>query len=218
MVSANIINLDEERLLRVYDRIGNVIVDYINDMDLVWEIEKAREIYFGNYTGLIDFGKPNIGYKPFIQWLIFSYKLNSGYSLIDCIYKNYINKLNNYERDALASLMTTCESLYKVYSLEEDRIMVKDVITNKKIYIWNNSLINNVKRYTGLFMRIVNINNKNIPIPGYSVMSNSFLKDTEQYIQERYEEFRSFNNGDNIHSFLNSNSLMMHRYFLHYNI
>jgi hypothetical protein len=33
-----IINLDNEKLLRSYDRIGKAIVDYINKMDLSWEI------------------------------------------------------------------------------------------------------------------------------------------------------------------------------------
>lgn len=214
----NIINLEEERLLRAYDKIGRVIVEYINDMDLLWEVEKARRVYFGNYINMININEQNLGYKPFIQWLIFSYKLSSGHSLIDCIYKNYLNNLSNYERDALLSLKGTSEGLYKVYSYEEDNILVKDVFSGEMLNLWDASLLSNIKRYSGLFMRVVYINDKNIPIPGYSVMSNSFLKDTVHYILDRFEEFKSFSKDNTVHSFINLNSLMMHRYFLHYNI
>lgn len=214
-----VINLEAERLLRSYDKIASAIVNYIIDMDLAWEIEIARRIYFGKYIDAIDNDNPDFkSYKPFIQWLIFSYKLHDGHSLIDCIYNNYIDIISNSDKDALLSLKNTQESLYKVYAVEDNRVLVKDVFTNESIYVWDNLLVSNTKRYCGIFMRTVSINNKNIPIPGYSIMSNSFLKDIIGYIMSRYKEFQKFNKSVPINNFINSHSLMIHRYLLYFDI
>jgi len=213
-----VINLDEERLLRSYDRVGNAIVDYIYEMDLSWEIEMASKIYFGKHIDIMGQNRWGLNHKPFIQWLIFSYKLHSGCSLIDCIYNQYIKGASIYERDALKSLKNTYESFYKVYGVENDKILVKNIFTGEKIYIWDNLLVKNIKRYSGIFTRIVSINNKYIPIPGYSIMTNSFLKDTEQYIKERYKEHIKFDKSTSIQSFIGNNSLMIHRYFLNYSV
>lgn len=215
---AVVINLDEERLFRSYDMIGNAIVDYIKDMDLTWEIEMARQIYFGKFINTMDRKQSVLSYKPFIQWLIFSYKLHNGHSLIECIYNNYVENMGSYEKNALNSLKSTYESFYKIYRIEESKILVKDIFTKEEKYISHNLLVHNIKRYSGIFSRIVTINNKNIPIPGYSVMSNSFLKDTEQYIIEKYKDFNRFNSPVPIHNFINSHSLMIHRYFLYHDI
>lgn len=213
-----IIDLEEEKILRSYDMIGNTIVDYIRDMDLCWEIEMARKIYFGKYLDLMGRKKPALTYKPFIQWLIFSYKLPNNQSLIECIYSRYKEKMSNYERDTLTKLKNTYEGFYKVYRVEGDRILAKDIFTKENVYICDNLLVHNVKRYWGIFTRIVPVNNKNIPVPGYSIMTNSFLKDMEHYIIKKHGEYNKYDFPISIQSFIDSHSLMIHRYFLRFSI
>jgi hypothetical protein len=211
-----VINLDNERLLRTYDVVGEEIINYINSMDLVWEIEMARKIYFGKALDTVSSQDINISYKPFIQWLIFSYKIYNGYPLIDCIYDTCVLRINNYERETLTGLKNTHEGLYKVYSVEDEKILVKDVFSQKPTYIWDSLLASSVKRYCGVFARVTTINEKNIAIPGYSVMTNSFLKHTEEYIIRKFNEYNIFGSYSSIHNFINSNSLMLHKYFLRY--
>ncbi|KPU44172.1 hypothetical protein OXPF_23400 [Oxobacter pfennigii] len=212
----DIINFDEERLLRSYDRIGNEIVNYIKDMDLTWEIEMAQRIYFGKYFDSVNRSKVNLNYKPFIQWLIFSYKLHNGNSLLECINNNMA--LNNFEKDTLMNLRNTYEGLYQVHGTEENGLLVKDVFSEEKICIRDNRLNRYVKRYSGIFTRIVTMNNKSILLPGYSIMSNNLLKETEKYIKERYRMYNKFHKNVPIQKFIDSNSLVIHRYFLNFHI
>jgi hypothetical protein len=215
-MSGTVINLDDEKLLRSYDRIGKEIVDYIDNMGLSGEVEIARRIYFGKYIDFVNPSKENLSYKPFIQWLIFSYKLGNGLSLIDCVYNNYTGKTKTYELDALKSLRNTYESLYKVYSIDGEKIFIKDVFSGVGIYIWDLNIARSIKRYCGIFARVTNFNSKAIPIPGYSVMTNSFLKEAEEYILNKYREYNKLGAYNSVHNFINSNSLILHRYFLQY--
>jgi hypothetical protein len=218
ILSASVIYLEDERLLRSYDRIGIAIVDYINEKDLSWEIEIARRVYFGKYLQAADSSRMNISYKPFIQWLIFSYKLHNGKSLIECVSDSYTKDAGLDEREALTSLKNTFESLFKVYSVCDCRIIVKDMFSANKYCIWDALLASRVKRYSGIFSRIVSINNKNIPIPGYSIMSNSFLKDTHKYINDKFQESYYTKKNKSIEGFIKDNSLLLHRYLLYYDI
>jgi hypothetical protein len=211
-----IINLDNERLLRTYDIVSKEIVNYINNMDLIWEIEIARKIYFGKAAETTNPDNTSISYKPFIQWLIFSYKIYNGCPLIDCIYDTCFSRIGKFEQEALIGLKNTHEGLYKVYSIEGEKILVKDVFSQKSTYIWDSLLARSVKRYCGVFVRITTINNKNIVIPGYSVMTNSLLKNTEEYIIRKFREYNQLGGYSTIHNFINSNSLMLHKYFLRY--
>jgi len=212
-----VINLENERILRSYDRIGKAIVDYIRDMDLVWEIEMARRIYFGKYLNLLKHGSPCLNYKPFIQWLIFSYKLySSGCSLIDSISKSNIGNMNSFEKDTIHKLKNTYESFYKIYSVHKDKIIAKDIFSGETVVISDNPIRYSVKRYYGIFTRIANIRDKNIPLPGYRIMPNAFLKEAEKFVMGKYEDSRKFNKNISIRDFINSNSLMIHRYLLRY--
>lgn len=211
---AVVLSFEYEKLLRSYERIGEAIISYIYDMDLIWEVELARRMYFGENIDRYNMSKTGISYKPFIQWLIFSYRLHAGSSLIKCIYDNYINKLIGYEKDTLSSLINSYEGLYKAYSIEDNNILLKDVLSDKLLYVWDSGLAKNLRKYQGIFMRIVSINNKNIPIPGYSIMTNSVLKTTEQYIRQKYNEYKRFYDGVPVDGFLKINSLMLHKYFL----
>ena len=214
-MSAAVINLYEEKLFRSYDKIGNAIIDYINNMDLSWKIELARQIYFENYTMSSNL---LLKYKPFIQWLIFSYKIHNDNTLIDCIYENYINNMCSYEKSALISLKNTYESLYKVYSIKNDIVLVKDVFLNTSIELSDKTLAHKVKRYSGIFMRIVTINGKNMAIPGYCVMSNNILKKTQLYVKNSFNEFTKVKKDITIHNFINLNNLLLHKQFLNYRI
>mgnify|MGYP001019036347 CR=1 FL=1 len=71
-MKSNVIYFEDERLLRSYDKIGDSIIKYIGDLDLTWEIEIAKKIYF---VGLDSTNKFKDNYKSFIHWLIFSYVL-----------------------------------------------------------------------------------------------------------------------------------------------
>lgn len=214
-MSSKVLSFDDEKLLRSYDKIGRAMVECIANMDLSYEIEIARRVYFGRYLDILGSRKCK-GYKPFIQWLIFSYKLHNGHSLIDITYENCIKKMNKYEIEALSSLRNTHESLYKVYCVEPDfnKIQIKDVFTNEMMYVWDSQLSNNVKRYAGIFMRLVSLNNRLIPVPGYSIMTNSFLKEIERYIMEKFSMYKKYDSQASIDKFIRSNSLMIHRYFL----
>jgi hypothetical protein len=217
-MTCQVISFEYQKLLKSYDKISSAIIDYINDMGLVWEVEMAQRVYFGSCMVSSDSRKDNLSYKPFIQWLIFSYKLNTGRSLIECIYEQYTNRMISYERDTLSMLRNTHEGLYKLYSAKSDIIQLKDVFSGELLSVWDSNLGHVMKRYDGLFMRIVSIHNKNIPIPGYQVMTNSMLKETESFIREKYNKYKSFYNEISINSFVNLNSLMIHKYFLQFNI
>lgn len=213
---AEILSFEYQKLLKSYDRISKAIIDYINDMDLVWEVEMARRVYFGSLNDNEGYKKASLNYKPFIQWLIFSYKLNTGRTLIECVFEK--SMMASYEKDTLSMLRSTYESLYKLYSVKNDMIELKDVFSGEQLSVWDSNLGSSVKRYDGIFMRIVSIHNKNIPIPGYHVMSNSLLKETEIFIKEKYNKYKSFYDEISIHSFIKLNSLMMHKYFLKFGI
>lgn len=215
-MNGRVIYLDNERLLRSYDKIGNAIVEYINDMGLTWEIEIAKKVYFGKYIYIIESDMPNFCYKRFIQWLIFSYKLHNGLSLIECIYDKYLDDKNHYDKNTLYNLKNSWESLYKVYDKQEDRILVKDIFSNEKLYLCDSTLINNVKRYSGIFTRVMWMNNALVPIPGYAILTNSFLKDMEQYVREKFMEISKYKKNISIKDFINTNNLMLHRYLLHF--
>lgn len=217
-MDAKIISFADQKLIRSYDRIGKVILDYINDMDLFWEIEMARRIYYGDRWDVLCENKLDLNYKPFIQWLIFSYKLYAGRPLIECIQGSYINRLNGYERDTLYSLRNTFEGLFKIYDIKDDWVLAKDIFTGETVDIWDNCLACNVKRFNGLFTRLVCINSRIMPIPGYSIMTNSLLKETAQYIKKRFDESTNFHKEDSLCGFIKSNSLMLHKYFLQLNI
>lgn len=217
-MQTEIINFEYQKLLKSYDKIGKAIIDYINEMDLVWEIEIAKKVYFGNIEYPSDELKSWTEYKPFIQWLIFSYKLHAGRPLIECIYDQNMSNLYSYEKDTLYMLRNTYEGLYKVYMVEHDKILLKDSFSMEPIYIWDTALAGSIKKYNGLFMRVVVINGKKFPIPGYCAMSNPLLKETEHFIRKKYDEYRKVNKEISIHNFINLNSLMLHRYFLRYSI
>ena len=208
-MKSNVIYFEDERLLRSYDRIGDSIIKYIGDLDLTWEIEIAKKIYF---VGLDSTNKFKDNYKSFIHWLIFSYKFSTGLPLIDSIYK--FGAPNSSEKIALENLTNTYESLYKVYSIENDMLLIKDVFTDKKIYIWNSPLAKSVKKYNGIFGRILFVDSKNLLIPGYLVMSNSLLKDMERFINAEFETYSKFHDDFSVHNFIKKNSLLIHRYFL----
>lgn len=213
-----IIDLADEKILRSYDMISKKIINYIYDMGLLQEVDTARKIYFGKHIKKINTNKIGTGYKPFIQWLIFSYKIYNGHSLIDCIYENYIDTISSYEKDALASLRNTYEGLYEIYLVEGEKILLKDTFSGDEKLLLDNTLAENVKRYFGIFARFTVINNKLIAIPGYSVMTNSFLKNAEKYIMHTYKEYNKHEKYSSIQNFINRNSLMIHRYFLDYQI
>jgi hypothetical protein len=120
-----VINLDDERLLRSYDAIGRMIVDYIVDMELYDEVQIAKEMYFGNL--MYNSSKIRTNYRSFVQWLIFSYKLSDGCSLIDCIYDS-IYGFKKYEKDALYNLKNATEVLE--YSSEN----LNDMVGNFKLH------------------------------------------------------------------------------------
>lgn len=214
----DIIDLADEKMLRSYDMISRKIVNYIYEMGLLEEIDTARNIYFGNHIEKIGTNKAVMNYKPFIQWLIFSYKIYNGYPLIDCIYENYIDTISSYEKDALNSLRNTYESLYEVYLVKGEKILLKDIFSGDEKLLLDNNLAENVKRYFGIFARFTVINNKLIAIPGYSVMTNSFLKNTKKHIMDIYKEYNRHGKYISVHNFINRNSLMIHRYFLDYQI
>lgn len=218
-MACTIIDINEQKLIRSYDKISKAIVDYINSMNLVWEIEIARRVYFGEYMDIRDEEKYQ-GYKPFIQWLIFSYKLHNGLSLLDSIYEKYADDMNKWELETLSCFRNTHEGFYMVYSVEPDKgsILVKNIFTNDMLKIWDSLMAKSVKRYYGIFMRIASLNGRLIPIPGYSVMSNSFLKNTKFYIMEKYRQYKKYNKEASVNKFISSNSLMIHRYFLHYDL
>lgn len=218
-MSGTVINLEDERLFRSYDRIGKAILEYISDMDLAWEIEMARRIYFGKYFNNINQQHQNLSYRPFIQWLIFSYKLySSGSSLIESISGSPMTYIGTSERDTVFRLRNTYESFYKVYSIHNDKILARDIFTGNTVTIVNSIMNHKVKRYYGIFTRIVSFRNINIPIPGYCIMSNSFLKESEKYVMSKYKEYKKVNENVSIRDFINSNSLMIHRYLLHHHL
>lgn len=217
-MSGVIIDLADEKMLRSYDMISKKIVNYIYDMGLLQEIENARMIYFGKHIKKINSIKTGMSYKPFIQWLIFSYKIYNDHSLIDCIYNNYIDRISSYEKDALTSLKNTHEGLYKVYFVEGEKILLRDIFSGDEKLLKDINLAENVKRYFGIFARFTVINNKLIAIPGYSVMTNSFLKNTEKYIINIYKESNRQGKYSSVQNFINLNSLMIHRYFLDYQV
>lgn len=215
-MSGVVIDLADEKMLRSYDMISKRIINFIYDMGLLQEVENARKIYFGKHIDRTHAASQEMSYKPFIQWLIFSYKIYNGHSLIDCIYNNCIDDINSYERDALQSFINTHESLYEVYLVEGECIVLKDIFSKDEKLLSDINLAENVKRYFGIFARFTVINNKLIVIPGYSVMTNSFLKNTEKYILQKYREYGRNGNYKSIQNFISLNSLVIHRYFLDY--